>query len=119
MKINTNNTLRQTVTTAAAVALMGAGAAFADAWGDTHVTTTADGVRSVAVSYSDLDLNDVEGRDTLEYRVRAAAREVCGSTDYRITGSLSQANQNKECAERAVNAASYNSGASEVAVASR
>ena len=119
MKTTTSNTLRHTITAAAAVALMSAGSAFADAWGDTHVTTTAEGVRSVTVSYADLDLNETEGRLTMEYRVRAAAREVCGSTDYRITGSLAQANQNKECAERAINAVSYNSGASEVAVASR
>ena len=119
MSINTNKTIPRTVTAAAAAALMSAGAAFADAWGDTHVTTTAEGLRSVNVSYSDLDLNDAEGQATLEYRVRAAAREVCGSTDYRITGSLSQANQNKDCAKRAIASARHVSGASEVAVASR
>ena len=71
------------------------------------------------MSYADLDLNDAEGRETLDYRVRAAAREVCGSTDYRITGSVSQANENKECAERAIASARHVSGATEVAVASR
>ncbi len=119
MKNMTSNTFRNTVIVATAAALMSAGTAFADAWGDTHVTTTASGQRSVSVSYADLDLENAVGRDTLQFRVRAAAREVCGSTYYRITGSLSQAMKNKACAERAIAAVRYDRGASEVAVASR
>jgi UrcA family protein len=35
---------------------------------------------SVVVGYSDLDLTDAQGAKTLYTRLRAAAREVCGST---------------------------------------
>lgn len=117
---------------AGAVVLSVGTVAFADIWSDnqmaandygsgsvTEVTTTAEGLRTVSVSYADLDLTDAEGQATLGARVSAAAREVCGSTDHRITGSLRIASQNKDCAERAIESARYQTGSSSVAVVSR
>ena len=102
-----------------AVAISAGTVAFADIWGDTHVSTTAEGLRTVSVSFADLDLNDAAGRAILDSRVREAAKEVCGSSDYRITGSLRVASENKECAQRAIESARYQTGSSQVAVVSR
>ena len=38
-------------------------------------------VKSVAVEYGDLDLASVEGKTTLEGRIKGAVRQVCGSYD--------------------------------------
>ena len=54
------------------------------------------------VSYADLDLNSHQGREALAGRISEAAREVCGPTDYRMTGSLRITSRNRACVEQAV-----------------
>ena len=72
-------------------------AASADGYGETYVSTTAEGLRTVNVSYADLDLTHATGRDTLEHRISQAAKKVCGSSNLRVAGSLRQASENKSC----------------------
>lgn len=54
------------------------------------------------VSYSDLDLSKDAGRQTLEHRIRRAARQVCPSA----TGGSARANaESRECVRQAVSKA--------------
>jgi UrcA family protein len=69
----------------------------ADNYSETYVSTTAEGLRSISVSYADLDLSDQEGRNTLDRRVSSAAEKVCGPSNYRQAGSLRQATENRSC----------------------
>lgn len=48
------------------------------------------------VEYRDLNLSTTEGRKTLERRIDAAAREVCGYGEIR-TGTRLQSTQAKRC----------------------
>jgi UrcA family protein len=52
------------------------------------VYVSADGARSVAVSYSTIDLTTQRGADKLYQRLRYAAREVCEPLDERGVPSL-------------------------------
>ena len=70
-----------------ALAVLGASPALAD-----------EAVRSVKVSYADLDLNTQAGAATLYGRLRGAARQLCG---YEGTTFTDQAIWN-ECVKRAV-----------------
>ncbi|GAB3274496.1 UrcA family protein [Parahaliea aestuarii] len=97
---------------AAALALL-AGQAQAENYSETLVKSPA--VRTQAVSYDDLDISSSEGMQTLHYRISAAARDVCGSNDHRITGHLSAAVDNQACYERAVNEALSQINAGQVA----
>lgn len=85
---------------AAALALL-TGQAQAGNYSETLVRSEA--VRTATVSYDDLDLASSKGQESLYYRISSAAREVCGSGDYRITGDLGVAADNEACYERAVN----------------
>ena len=88
-------------------------------YGETLVTTTLEGLRTTSVSYADLDLSAADAREALERRLSRAARKVCGSP-YRVTtGSLSQAFENKQCADNAVAAAMRDISESDVAIAAR
>ncbi|TXS89850.1 UrcA family protein [Parahaliea maris] len=73
----------------------------ADTYSETLVKSEA--VRTATVNYDDLDLTSSKGQESLYYRISAAARDVCGSSDYRITGDLGTAADNEACYERAVN----------------
>ena len=53
--------------------------AMAERYSETHVSTTAEGLRTVTVSYSDLDLSDPRGQETLERCISKAALTLCGS----------------------------------------
>lgn len=54
------------------------------------------------VTFKQSELATAEGREAVEKRVRNAAENVCGPTDYRIAGSLSRSAKNKECQSQAV-----------------
>ncbi len=54
------------------------------------------------VSFSRAELATVEGRETIERKIRNAAEAVCGSRDMRIAGSLAVAADNEACYEDAV-----------------
>ena len=88
-------------------------------YSETLVTTTAEGFRTTAVSYADLDLSTAKAREALEHRLTRAARNVCGSPFRASTGSLSQAFENKQCADNAVAAAMRDISESDVAIAAR
>jgi len=60
---------------------------------------------SLSVSYGDLDLGSSEGRETLEYRLQYAAKEVCGHDSFRRSGSLSHYSKTRACYEEATAAA--------------
>ncbi|MBN7795047.1 UrcA family protein [Parahaliea mediterranea] len=98
---------------AAAVAVLSLEAA-ADNYGETLVKSKA--VRSETVSFEDLDLGSVQGRESLHYRLRDAARRVCGSDDYRVAGGLGAAADNRACYERAMGDALSQVNAGQVAV---
>ena len=88
-------------------------------YSETLVTTSAEGLRTTSVSYTDLDLNSVEARDILNRRLERAAIKVCGSP-YRLTaGSLAQAAENRNCADSAVAEAMRSISETQVAVATR
>ncbi len=58
--------------------------------------------RTASINVADLNLASVEGQDALYGRLSQAAREVCGPTDYRVTGSIRVAASNKACQDSAV-----------------
>ncbi len=58
--------------------------------------------RTAHVSVADLNPASVEGQEALHGRLSQAAREVCGSTDYRIAGSIRVAANNRACYESAL-----------------
>lgn len=61
-------------------ALMLAGCLLALASSMAHAVTITDGVPSVTVKYSDLNLSTDEGASRLYTRIRSAARDVCPDT---------------------------------------
>ncbi len=73
----------------------------AERYGETIVSTSAEGVRTATIVVGDLDLNSNPGLDTLTYRVQNAARMVCGPSDFKRAGSLNQARYNRNCATAA------------------
>ncbi|MFT4862963.1 MAG: UrcA family protein [Pseudohongiellaceae bacterium] len=57
---------------------------------------------AVHITYNASDLASQYGRDRLETLIRRAAEKVCGSSYYRVAGSLSQAAENRKCYDEAV-----------------
>ena len=57
---------------------------------------------SVVVPLGDLDLGTAEDRQTLDYRLRAAAKQVCGHEGYRLSGSLSHYAKTRTCYDDAL-----------------
>tara|TARA_R110000765_G_scaffold423131_1_gene531562 strand:+ start:69 stop:422 length:354 start_codon:yes stop_codon:yes gene_type:complete len=55
-------------------------------------------VRSVEVSYADLDLNSEDGQSTLQGRLKGAVRKVCGSYDSK---NLVEMQDHSACMEQA------------------
>jgi len=88
-------------------------------YNETLVTVTAEGLRTTSVSYADLDLSAADAQEALERRLSRAARKVCGSPYRAATGSLSQAYDNKQCADNAVATAMRDISKSDVAIAAR
>jgi UrcA family protein len=93
--------------------------AHAGDYNETLVTTTSEGLRTTSVSYADLDLSAPDAREVLERRLTQAARKVCGSPYRAATGSMSQASENKQCANNAVAAAMRDISEGDIAIASR
>ena len=103
-----------------AAAVIGIAAGFslnasADVYGETVVTTSAEGLQQVAVSYDDLDLSSAKAQETLHYRISRAAEKVCGPTNPRAAGSITQATENKQCFESAMSDAMSQMTTSQVA----
>ena len=88
-------------------------------YGETVVTTSAEGLRTATVSYADLDLNTDKARETLHYRLSYAAHKVCGSTERSDAGSLAQASKNRSCYNDAMDEAMSNVSNGQVAIVSR
>lgn len=78
--------LRPLLAAAAAAATLAATPAFAD---------------SVRVEYKDLDLTTTQGQETLQGRLEAAARQVCGMRDIR-TGSRVPDAEARDCYKQAL-----------------
>ena len=96
MKTSNQATRLTNLLAAAAVAL--AGTAQAGEFSGETTTTRVQYTAQKSVNYADLDLSSEEGRDALAGRISEAARDVCGSVDYRMTGSLKTASRNRRCA---------------------
>ena len=58
---------------------------------------------AVKVPLTHLNLSHREGVVELYQRLQAAARQVCGSQDFRITGSLKMVQLHKQCYVQALN----------------
>jgi UrcA family protein len=76
--------------------------ASADGYTETVILSKADGLRTAAVSYADLNLTSPTGRAVLQRRLSQAAELVCGSGNWRQAGSLQQSYENRKCQKRAV-----------------
>ena len=96
---------------AASVAMTAA----ADNYGETMVSTSAEGLQTMTVSYADLDLSTAEAQETLYYRISRAARKVCGSSNLRRVGSVKRVAENKSCYENAMAQALSQTTAAQVA----
>ncbi len=96
-----------------------AGSAHAGRYSETVVSTSAEGLRQVNISYHDLDLSSKAGQETLRWRIDRAAKLVCGPTDYRGAGSLAQVRDNRECRRNALAQAHSQANIGTVATASR
>ena len=108
-------------TLASAVIGIAAGVALnasAETYETTQVTTTVDGLQQAAVSHADLDLTTVRGQETLYFRISAAAEQVCGSSNPRDAGGMTQATENKVCFQRAMSEAMAQINADQVAAIS-
>ncbi len=81
----------------------------------TQVTSTQEGLQQAAISYADLDLSSAKGQETMYFRISAAAEKVCGSSNPREAGGITQATENKVCYERAMSEAMSQLNASQVA----
>ena len=57
---------------------------------------------SVHVSYSGYDLRTAAGKQLIERKIKQAAQEVCGASNYTESRSLKQLTRNKACYEDAV-----------------
>lgn len=76
--------------------------AMAEAYTETLVHEQAGDPRSATVSLADLNLASSEGQDAMYFRLSRAAREVCGSSDYRQAGGARQAAKNQACYHNAL-----------------
>lgn len=76
--------------------------AMAEAYTETLVQSQAAVAHSATVSLADLNLESSEGQETMYYRLSRAARDVCGSTDYRQAGGARQAAKNQACYQEAL-----------------
>jgi UrcA family protein len=86
---------------------------------ETVVTTSVEGFRTATVSYTDLDLNNADARQTLNFRISSAAEKVCGSVNRASVSSLAQVSKNRSCYNRAMDEAMRNLSDGQVAVVSR
>lgn len=115
--MNKVRVMKQLVGAVVTVAALGAVQAQADNSGNNYSETVikSTAVRTQAVSYADLDTSTTDGQESLYHRISNAARKVCGSSDYRITGQLGVAADNEACYRRALNEALSQVNAGQVA----
>lgn len=99
--------LRNKTTAAAAViGLLGMTGLSANAADVTEVTANSAAERvEITVDYSDLNLASASGQQVLYKRIENAATEICGHTDYRRAGGLSEARANRACFEETMSRA--------------
>ena len=57
---------------------------------------------SVKVSYSGYDLRTTAGKQMIERKIKQAAQEICGATNYTQSRSLKQVSHSKTCYQDAV-----------------
>lgn len=88
-------------------------------YGETVVTTTAEGLRTATVSYADLDLNTSKAQEILHYRLSYAAHKVCGSSNRSDAGSLAQASKNRSCYNSAMDEAMSGISNGQIAIVAR
>ena len=81
----------------------------------TQVTTTQEGLQQATISYDDLDLSTTKGQEAMYFRISAAAEDVCGSSNPRDAGGITQATENKVCYDRAMSEAMSQLNATQVA----
>ena len=72
-------------------------------------------VQSISIHYAGAELTTENGRAKLYSKMRQAARQVCGPTGLRETGSLSIASRNRNCYEDALAASISQVGAGQLA----
>jgi UrcA family protein len=83
-----------------AVAIVTGVSLHATAGEETRVTAAASNTtQSLAVSYADLNLDSPAGQAVLHQRISNAARQICGSENYRVAGGLRAAQLNAQCYE--------------------
>lgn len=81
--------------------------------GETLVQGTA--MPSETISFSRAELSTEASRAALEYRIREAAEQVCGSVSYRQAGNLGEYTKRKDCYDQAVSQAMSQIGADQIA----
>jgi UrcA family protein len=62
-------------------------------------------VSNIEISYTEADLESVNGQLQLYKKMQHAAHKLCGSHDRHITGSVRRSAENKQCYERTLEAA--------------
>lgn len=97
-----NNTTIKSILSAAALTLTAGVSVNASAGSVNETVVHGNAVPAQTVTFKQSELATSEGMDAVEQRVRRAAEKVCGSTDYRIAGSLNVSAKNKECQSQAV-----------------
>lgn len=84
-----------------------------------EIGVTSTGLRTVTVSYADLDMADTKAQEIFYDRVSHAARQVCGSPHRWDVGSLIQASKNKQCFQGAMSEAMQQVPNTQVAAVSK
>ena len=59
----------------------------------------SDHQNAVRVQTAGLDLSTSQGQEVFYSRLKRAAKQVCGSSDFRLVGSVTRAQANKRCAK--------------------
>jgi len=61
--------------------------------------------KNIPVSFEKSELNSVSGQKRVYKRLQDASRELCGSANINITGSMQRSRANQECYEGTLTAA--------------
>ncbi len=98
-----NSSMKGSTLAAALAALaLGTGPASADEVRASSQPVSGDPLRAQrVVAYGDLNLASSTGREALQRRIEAAARQVCGTTSFRNAGGLRTAAVNRRCIDEA------------------
>ena len=52
---------------------------------------------SISISFDRSELDNARGQERIYEEMKSASRKLCGSTDVRMSGSLSQSAKNEKC----------------------